>query len=80
MSQFWGSSNVNFLEEKKRILLHRSLSSLSVHGYVGEDLQGLSSISAAKLSLEAEEETHILVKSHRPDVNSSINHTLVQTH
>lgn len=55
-------------------------SSSSVHGYFREDLQELSSISAAKLTFEAEEETNILVKSLRSDLNSSINHTLVQTH
>lgn len=46
----------------------------------GEDPQELSSVSAAKLALDAEEETDILVKSHRSGLNSSINQTLVQRH
>lgn len=46
----------------------------------GEDPHELSSVSAAKLALDAEEETDILVKSHRSGLNSSINQTLVQRH
>lgn len=46
----------------------------------GEDPRELSSVSAAKLALDAEEETDILVKSHRSGLNSSINQTLVQRH
>lgn len=53
-------------------LFHKSVAASlppQVHGCVRDNLQGLSSLSAASLSLEAEEEKHIFVKLHTSDSN-----------
>lgn len=58
----WGP--VVSVSSRKQILPRHGLGSSSVHGRFREDLQELSSISAAKLTLEAEEETHSCQVAH----------------